>query len=341
MTELVLPRETNKYPAMHSPSLRLNTRIAGRRLAVLLLGSAVCLSAGTAHARISLEALRRDGYGMVELQRPEANTLTVAATINGRESTLIVDTGWSDEGITVRSDFEKILRSPIQAVKESGRSATGRSLGGFSKGVAHTVAMGNVRMGQVPIIFGKIGSLQGSQHYVHAAGFLGSGFLSTCSAIIDLHNLRLYLRPPGTGRRAMIGAAMKAQGLAEVPFTIINHHCVVRVEINGAPGIMFVDTGATFATVDERFTPQMKAKTRAARGTLIDAAGIETQSKLTGAVSFRIAGVNVRAPDLRISKFSFYGATGGRVIGLLGMDILGRNGTIIDFGQKKLYFYPL
>jgi hypothetical protein len=29
------------------------------------------------------------------------------------------------------------------------------------------------------------------------------------------------------------------------------------------------------------------------------------------------------------------------VIGLLGMDILGSNGTIIDFGQKKLYFYPL
>jgi predicted aspartyl protease len=122
---------------------------------------------------------------------------------------------------------------------------------------------------------------------------------------------------------------------------MIKHNCLVRVEINGAPGIMFVDTGATFATVDERFAPQMKTKTYAAQGTLIDAAGIETRSKLTRMVSFRIAGVNVRAPDLRISKFSFYGSTGGRVIGLLGMDILGRNGTIIDFGQKKLYFYPL
>lgn len=326
---------------MRSPSLRFSTRIADRRLAVLLLGSAICLSAVTAHARISLEALRRDGYGMVELQRPESNTLTVAATINGREARLIVDTGWSDEGITVKSDFGKVLRSPVQAVKDAGRSASGRAMGGFNKGVADWVVMGNVQMRRVPIIFGTIGGLQHPQHHVHAAGFIGSGFLSTCSAIIDLHNLRLYLRPPGTGRRAMIGPAMKAQGLAEVPFTMIKNNCLVRVEINGAPGIMFVDTGATFATVDERFTPQMKAKTYAARGTLIDAAGIETRSKLTGMVSFRIAGVNVRAPDLRISKFSFYGSTGGKVIGLLGMDILGRNGTIIDFGQKKLYFYPL
>jgi hypothetical protein len=140
----------------------------------------------------------------------------------------------------------------------------------------------------------------------------------------------------------MIGGAMKAQGLAEVPFHMVRHNCVVEVEINGARGIMFVDTGATVATVDERFfTPQMKTKMYAAKANLVDAAGIETRSKLTGAVSFRIAGVSVRVPDLRLTKFPFYGSTGGKVIGLLGMDILGRNGTIIDFGQKKLYFYPL
>ena len=49
----------------------------------------------------------------------------------------------------------------------------------------------------------------------------------------------------------------------------------------------------------------------------------------------------MRAPDLLIGRFVFYDRTRGRVIGLLGMDILGKNGSIIDFGQKKLYFYPL
>jgi predicted aspartyl protease len=279
---------------------------------------------------------------MVELQRPEPNVLTVSATINGRKARLIVDSGWSDEGITVDSDFAQVLHSPVQA-KQPGRSASGRAMGGFRKGVADTVAMGNVQMRQVPIIFGTIGTLQHSYTHrnLNADGFIGSGFLSTCSGIIDLHNLRLYLRPPGTGRRAVIGQAMKAQGLAEVPFTILKTHCLVAVEINGAPGVMVVDTGCTLAGVDERFVPQMKTQARASRAMSVDAAGVEGRTKLTNLRSFRIAGVNVRAPDLRIGKFAFYDSSHGKLIGLLGMDILGPNGTIIDFGQKKLYFYPL
>lgn len=139
----------------------------------------------------------------------------------------------------------------------------------------------------------------------------------------------------------MIGRALRAQGLAEVPFTILHTNCLIGVEVNDAPGIMFLDTGATFASVDERFVPHMKTKAYAARGRSIDAAGVESASKLTNLRSFRIAGVNVRAPDLRIGRFAFYDTSRGKVIGLLGMDILGKNGTIIDFGQKKLYFYPL
>jgi hypothetical protein len=329
---------------MYPPSLRFPTRIVGRRFALwLLAGSLICPFAVPVEARISLEVLRRDGYGMVELQRPEPNTLTVSAMINGRKARLIVDTGWSDEGITVVSDFGKVLRSPVKGVRGFGQSASGQALTGFNKGVADTVALGNVQMRQVPIFFGAIRGLEHSYTHanLHADGFIGSGFLSTCSAIVDLHNLRLYLRPPGTGRRAMIGGAMKAQGLAEVPFTILNNHCLVSVEINGVRGTMFVDTGATFATVDDRFAALMKARTYSSRVSFLDAAGVESQTKLTRLASFRIAGVNARAPDLRISKFSFYGATGGKVIGLLGMDIMGPNGTIIDFGQKKLYFYPL
>ena len=54
-----------------------------------------------------------------------------------------------------------------------------------------------------------------------------------------------------------------------------------------------------------------------------------------------IGGVSVRAPDLRMSRYDFYSTSGGKIIGLLGMDILGPNGSIIDFSQQKLYFYPL
>jgi hypothetical protein len=329
---------------MRSPSLRFTTRIVGRRFALwLLAGSTIGGLAAPAEARIALDVLQRDGYGMVELQRPEPNTLTVSATINGRKARLIVDTGWSDVGITVVGDFGKVLHSPVQGVHGFGRSASGQAMSGFNRGVADTVVLGNVQMRQVPIFFGAIGALEHSYTHanMHADGFIGSGFLSTCSAIVDLHNLRLYLRPPGTGRRAMIGRAMTAQGLAEVPFTILQNHCLVSVEIDGVRGIMFMDTGATFATVDDRFAAKMKARTYSSRVSFVDAAGVESQTKLTRLGSFRIGGVNARAPDLRIARFPFYSTTGGKVIGLLGIDIMGPNGTIIDFGQKKLYFYPL
>jgi predicted aspartyl protease len=331
-------------PRVHFPlSFFSAASLRKRRVRLFLLGALLCVVAVPAKARISLEALRRDGYGVVELNRPEPNVLTVVATINGRKARLIVDTGWSGEGITLNGDYGSVLRSPVQAVNRLGRSVSGYVLAGFKKGVADTVLLGNVQMRQVPITYGTIGALQHSydRRDVHADGFIGSGFLSTCSGIIDLHNLVLYLRPPGTGRRAVIGPAMKAQGLAEVPFHVVQTNCLVAVQINDAPGIMFVDTGATLAGVDERFVPQLKSKLRSSNVTAIDAAGVETQTKLTYLRSFRIAGVNVRAPDLRIGHFGFYDSSRGKVIGLLGMDILGTNGTIIDFGQKKLYFYPL
>ena len=313
-----------------------------RSIVVVPLLATIFLIPGAADGRVAFDALQHDGYGMVELSRPEPNVLTVAATINGRKARLIVDTGWSGEGITVKADYAATLHSPVEGVNGFGRSASGQALTGFKKGVAESVTMGNVLMRQVPVFFGNIPSLQHeSTRAIHGDGFIGSGFLTTCSAIIDLHNLRLYLRPPGTGRRAVIGAAMKAQGFAEVPFHIIQTNCLVAVDINGAPGLMVLDTGATLAGVDERFVPEMKAKIRMARATSVDAAGIERATKLTTLSSFRIDGVPVRAPDLRIGKYGFYDATHGKVIGLLGMDILGHNGTIIDFGAKKLYFYPL
>jgi predicted aspartyl protease len=332
-------------PVAASPLSRFPKRLVRQTLILLLflLGSGLTLFPPTADARIWLEALRRDGYGVVELQRPELNTLTVSARINGRKARLIVDTGWSDEGITVENDFGKVLQSPVQGVNRLGRSASGQPLVGFKKGVADTVSLGNVVMRQVPVVFGTIGALQHSytRHNINADGFIGAGFLNACSGIIDLHNLRLYLRPPKTGRRAVLGPALKAAGLAGINFVIIHNHCLASVEINGARGVMFVDTGATLATVDERFAPQMKARLYSSNAMAVDASGAETRTKLTNLASFRIGGVNVRAPDLRIGRFAFYDTSHGKIIGLLGMDILGRNGSIIDFGEKKLYFYAL
>jgi hypothetical protein len=174
---------------------------------------------------------------------------------------------------------------------------------------------------------------------IGADGFLGAGFLRTCSAVVDLHNLRLYLRPPGTGQRAILGPALQGAGLSEVPFSMSGGDCLVEVELNGATGKMIVDTGASHAGVDKRMGPQMKSLGYKSRTGFIDAAGVIRASQLSGLKSFKIGGIPAKASDIRMQDYGFYTKTGGKVVGLLGMDILGPNGAIIDFAQQKLYFY--
>jgi Aspartyl protease len=253
---------------------------------------------------------------------------------------LIIDTGWLKDGITVQGDSLSGSHSPTEEVKVFGTSISGAKLTRFQKTQADRITLGNVELTQVPLFFGNIKGLQGeSARKVGADGVIGAGFLNTCSAIIDLHNLRLYLRPPGKGRRAVIGPALKAAGLSEAPLL---SNCLVDVEINGFVAKMVVDTGAFFAQADMRAAPQFKALGYSSRVRTLDASGasIETQV-IRNLRSFKIGGVNVRAPDLRLGTLDFYPKSGGKVIGLLGMDILGSNGTIIDFGQHKLYFYKL
>jgi hypothetical protein len=43
-------------------------------------------------AAITLDVLQRDGFGVVDIKRPEPNMLTVIAEINGRKARLVVDT---------------------------------------------------------------------------------------------------------------------------------------------------------------------------------------------------------------------------------------------------------
>lgn len=154
---------------------------------------------------------------------------------------------------------------------------------------------------------------------------------------MDLHNLRVYLRPPGTGRRVDVGPGLRGAGLAEAPLLQSSR---VDVEINGAAGQMIVDTGSFVATLDRRFAEQNNLPLRGSFVGTVDVAGVRKKSELTFVQSFKIGSVQVSVPDLRLSNYAGFVTSSGKVIGLLGMDILGRNGTIIDYGQQKLYFLP-
>ena len=308
---------------------------------LLALGAAeLVLSAAQAKAPINLDVLARDGYGMVRISRPLPNILLVRGNINGRDASLILDTGWGADGISLDSSFAMSLNLPTQALKGHGMSVSGARMD-FKGGVAGLVVLGNVQLKGVPLLVGSIGALKNEQvrRTVGASGFVSAGFLHTNSAIIDLQNLCLYLRPPGKGRRVQLGPALKAVGLSEVPFTRVGHNnLVVDVEINGVRAKMFLDTGAYLTGVDKRFAAQAKINGYDSRIMGIDAAGVISSKQLTRVGSFKIGGVPVNVRDLTITQYSFYSLTGGKVVGLLGMDVLGQNWGIIDFGNQKLYF---
>jgi predicted aspartyl protease len=321
-----------------------STFLFGPALRAFLAVPLICFATFVAEARIDLSVLQQQGYGMVELKRPEPNTLAVQAKINGQSALLILDTGWSGHGITLDRESAGSLKTPMTENSSRTQTLSGKSLTGLKNGVADTVSLGNVEMHRVPVVVGNIAGLHdvSVRRRIGANGFLSAGFLRTCSAVIDLHNLRLYLRPPGTGHRAVLGPGLRGAGLAEIPFSITpNALAIVNAEINGATGTMIVDTGKVLTGVDARLAPKMKVAGYSSRSGTIDAAGVLTRTELAKIQSFKIGGVRLRAPDVRLEQFPIYTQTSGKLIGFLGIDILGPNGAIIDFGNLKLYCYPL
>jgi predicted aspartyl protease len=294
--------------------------VSRRARALGILGAAgvmaLCFSAAAATWPLTLEVVARDGYGAVTLKRPQPNTLVVPISIKGRNLNVVVDTGFGADGIVLDSDLS--------------------SLG--PGGVAESVEIGNVLLKIAPVYFGKYPGLAALRHLASVDGFLTNGFLRTNSAIVDLHNSRLYIRPPQTGRAVRLGPALERAGLVEAPFSISSQgQCLVDVEINGQRGKMILATGAFLSGVDRRFASAVKGTGDRGLRT-VDVNGAQSSSALAATTSFKIGGISIHPPELTLNTYPFFSSSGGKEIGLLGIDILGQNWSIIDFGQQKIYF---
>lgn len=318
------------------------------RFLVSLFGLALTASLVQARSPINLDILRRDGYGVVQLFQVRENVLTASAVINGQKVKLELDTGFGG-GIGLDSHMSGV-NTATEGEAKKGFGVSGTSVE-TRRGVAKTVVMGNVQLTDVPVEVGefKIWSEENSQRFGSSlqfdnvvanigspAGFIGRDFLRTNSAIVDLPNHLLYLKPPGKGKRAQLTAALSAVGMGEAPITDGNR---VAVEVNGVSATMFVDTGAVASLLDSRFAAKANIRGYGSRDMEFhDIAGVKSRVDLTGLTNLKIGGVPARSSSATIQTFSFYPASGGKIVGLLGIDFLGQNWGIIDFGQQKLYF---
>jgi hypothetical protein len=320
-----------------------------RFLVSLILLILTFSSGAQARSPINLEILRRDGYGVVQLFQVRQNVLTANAVINGQKVRLVLDTGFGG-GLGLDSHMSGVNIATLGEAKK-GYGVSGKAVES-RHGMAKTVVMGNVQLTDVPVEIGefKIWNEEHSEKFISrlsfdndvanlgtSGGFIGRDFLRTNSAVIDLPNHLLYLKPPGKGKRAQLTGALTAVGLGEAPIVDGNR---VAVEVNGNSAIMFVDTGTSASLLDSRFAA--KANIRGygiSRLESYDIAGVKnTQVDLTGLTNFKIGGIPARSSTATIEPFSFYPASGGKIVGLLGTDFLGQNWGIIDFGQQKLYF---
>jgi hypothetical protein len=321
---------------------------AAQAVAVLL--AIVGAAPATLAQNVNLEPLRGSGYGVVRFERIRPNVLTVNADIDGKAFRLLVDSGWLEDGIGVVD----------QSVGTAAGPSTGTQISRSRGPRAREVTLGNVRLTGVPIVHGAFPQLRETliRRKIGANGIIGTGFLRTCSALVDLENLRLYLRPPGQGRHVVIGRGLTTAGLAEIPMQDAQAHAqLVDAEVNGVAGTMLVDTGSYLAAIDLRLAQEIGARpvptklghprpwtmTEFSRVTRIDEHASEAwdlveNAPATKLQSFRLHGVPVRVADIRLRQIR--PVPGLTLMGLLGMDILGSNGAIIDFSQAKLYLYP-
>ena len=132
---------------------------------------------------------------------------------------------------------------------------------------------------------------------------------------------------------------MTALGLAKAPFFDAPHgNFVLNVEVNGLPTLMVLDTGAQVTMLDIRFAKTARAKGWGRDVRQIDAAGVVSAGDFAGPKTFTIGGIPIRTPVVALGRFAGYELTGGKIGGLLGLDVIGMNWGIIDVAQQRFYF---
>ena len=302
---------------------------------------------------VQLDTIQRDGYGIVQLKHPVSNEFFMEASLNGHPIRLILDTGALSHNITLSNGCEKFMRIAPHPIKGTSFAVSGKAMGKFTEGVADSFALGNIQTSGTTIDFVSFTflhnrSVEGvwtttsvinnARANLDADGFLGMGFLQKCAAIIDLPNARLYLKPPGSGRTLQLEPALKSVGYLTANFNLTNSAVIVDVSINGIAGKMIVDTGSYLTVLDSRFAARAKLHTYRSGLRWKDAAGVDLEPDMADPTSFKVAGVEVLRTKMVVESTGFYSSSGGKVIGLLGMDLLGQSWGIIDFAQHKLYF---
>ena len=285
------------------------------------------------------------GFGGAPLQRRFGNHLFVSASIDGRRTGLLIDTG-----------------APITLIDKSSAGTLGLSIkdtpvtagGVFGKkweryGVSkvNSIAMGNCTITNVPVALADESDLNYYSRLSHIDGLFGAREMVKFGMVIDCGRQQIYISPtgPNAGTSQQLAAFLAGRGFTRIPIRLTgNRHFDVPAAINGHATRLIVDTGATTTLLGKEIAVQsgivpgtigpgrLFSQTTDGRRVPISAGN----AKELQIGDFKIPNAEVLMAPIDSAVIQSK-SSGEANAGLLGEEHLSFNFAVIDLGGMAMY----
>ena len=285
------------------------------------------------------------GYQVVRLGRAHNNRLLLTGTVAGTKGLLMLDTGANNTALGDATYHSLLLNASYTLPDDVPRTV---SLNGTRTPLAEApdFYVGQSNLGAVPVSLiprrylsdpGPAGS-QGRTF----DGLLGENILRHYHAMIDCARLVLYL-DIDPARKLNLASSFARHGWTRVPMSDSGKDFTVPCTLNGHAYRLIVDTGAPFTNLDRNL---LTAAGVGSRDLPIRTGLIGTEAVPVGLVDldqlqiggYAATGVHMIATTQSLVAFSRRDdPSAAPIVGLLGGDLLAKNGAIIDIGNKALY----
>ena len=286
------------------------------------------------------------GYVVVQLGRGHNNRLKLAATIEGKKGLMMVDTG-AHASLLSLSKYGGLLKEANRKLPPGVPKTV--SMNGVPSAVVVTrdFVIQNQDLGPIAaaLVPGRFIYDQAALYDREAGssydGLIGEDLLRRTRAVVDCSRLILYLNVD-PAKQFHLGPELTRNGWTRVPMTSSGNHFLVPCTLKGHQYRLIVDTGAPLAILDRGIAHSAGASShdlplsgglvgmQAERMALLDSHDIAIGN-------FQISSyLMARSGVARV--FESLGRNGGPpILGLLGGDLLAKNGAIIDIGGSALY----
>lgn len=316
--------------------MHLSPRTLGVLAAAVLVSNVCVCRAGATLDALGLY-LTNNGYGGAQLRHPE-NFYHLPIQSNGKTGDLVIDTG-SPTTLIFRSSLNKLNLAEFKTrIPVKGAFGRGREVYGLT--MLKALSTGNCVLTNVPAEVAPGGIVSPFGHET-SNGLLGVREMTRFSAVLDLHNRLIYLRPSRPNPAVVAGTRSILLRHGYTPVALSTDYFRLRIAgaVNGISCYFLIDTGAYVTGLDYDFAERTKIQVIPTR---LRAEGLGGSSRTGMAIlsSLRIANYELKRASTSVVHYDpglIGRGTRFEVAGLLGVDYLAKNSAIFDFVTGTMY----